>query len=475
MEQEQVYDLIVLGGGSAGLVAAKFAGRLGVKVALVEMERLGGDCTWQGCVPSKALLKVAKTAHAARSGEAYGVFTEPPTADMEKVRDYVQGVIQDVYSHETPEAVQESGVEPFIGRAVFLDPHTIEVTLETGETVKLTGKKFVITTGATPAKLPIPGLEDVPYHTYKTLFHNTTLPKRMVTIGGGPIGMEMSQAYSRLGAEVTIVTDRILQHDEPEVGETMQRLFEREGIKFEFGMVSQIEKDGDEIIVHVGDDKLITADMLLVAVGRVPNVGSLDMEKAGVKYTKQGVQAADTLRTTADHIYAAGDILGGPQFTHYAGFQGYIAARNALLPGASKGVTEVLPWATFTEPEAAHVGLTEAQARDKYGNEVSVKHFYLKNGDRSQAEHDLDGFIKVVHRNGKMLGATVVANRAGEMINEYTIALSNGWNVGGISNSMHVYPTYGQIVENVSSKMKVEQLLNGVGGQVLKVARKVLF
>ena len=474
MAQEQ-YDLIVLGGGSAGLVAAKFAGRLGVKVALVEVERLGGDCTWQGCVPSKALLKVAKTAHAARSGAYYGITTAPPTVDMVKVRDYVQGVVQDVYHHETPEAVAEDGVETFIGRAAFLDPHTIEVTLNTADTVRLTGKKFVIATGATPARVPIPGLENVPYQTYKTLFQNAVLPKRMVTIGAGPIGMEMSQAYARLGANVTIVTQKILQHDEPEVSETMQRVFENEGITFKFGTVMAVEKSGDEIIVHVGDDKLITADMLLVAIGRVPNVKSLDMEKAGVAYTNRGVQADDNLRTTADHIFAAGDILGGPQFTHYAGFQGYIAARNALLPGTSKGVTEILPWATFTEPEAAHVGLTEAQAREQYGDEISVKRFDMKDGDRSQTEHDVEGFIKVVHRNGKMLGATVVANRAGEMINEYTIALSNGWNVGGISNSMHVYPTYGQIVENVSSKMKVEQLLNGVGGKVLQVARKVLF
>lgn len=475
MAQEQVYDLIVLGGGSAGLVAAKFAGRLGVKVALVEMERIGGDCTWQGCVPSKALLKVAKTAHAARTGEAYGVFSEPPTVDMLKVRDYVQGVIQNVYRHETPEAVREAGVEPFIGKAVFTDPHTVEVTLAAGGTATLRGKKFIIATGATAATPPIPGLDSVPHHTYRTLFDNTTLPKRMVTIGAGPIGMEMSQAYSRLGAEVTIITQRVLQHDEPEVGETMQRVFEREGIAFAFGTVTRVEQAGGEIIVHVGDDQLITADMLLVAVGRVPNVASLAMEQAGVTYTARGVQTDDTLRTTADHIYAAGDIIGGPQFTHYAGFQGYVAARNALLPGASKGVTEILPWATFTEPEAAHVGLTEAQARERHGDEVGVKHFDLVNGDRSQAEHDLDGFIKVVHRNGKLLGATVVANRAGEMINEYTIALSNGWSVGAISNSMHVYPTYGQIVENVSSKMKVEQLLNGVGGKVLEVARKVLF
>jgi pyruvate/2-oxoglutarate dehydrogenase complex dihydrolipoamide dehydrogenase (E3) component len=472
---QDIYDLIVIGGGSAGLVGAKFAGGLGLKVALIEMEHIGGDCTWRGCVPSKALLKVGKTAHAARAGAHYGISTEPPTVDMHRVHDYIHSVIENIYVHETPEAVREAGVDPYIGRAQFTSPHTIDVTLNTGETVTLRGKKFVIATGATAAKLPIPGLDDVPYHTYQTLFDNTTLPRRMITIGAGPIGMEMSQAYSRLGAEVTIVTDKVLQHDEPEAGKVMQRVFEREGIRFEFGMVSQVEQNGDEITVHVGDDKLLSGDMLLVAVGRVPNVSSLNLETAGVQFTKHGIQADDNLRTTADHIYAAGDILGGPQFTHYAGFQGYVAARNALLPGASKGIKEVIPWTTFTEPEVAHVGKTEAQARDVYGDAVQVKHFDLKDGDRSQAENDIDGFIKIVHHNGKLLGATVVANRAGEMINEYTIALTNGWGVGDLSNSMHVYPTYGQIIESVSSKMKVEQLLNGIGGQVLKVARRVLF
>jgi pyruvate/2-oxoglutarate dehydrogenase complex dihydrolipoamide dehydrogenase (E3) component len=471
----QEYDLVVIGGGSAGLVAAKFAGGLGLKVAMVEMDKIGGDCTWQGCVPSKALLKVAKTAYAARAGEYYGIHTEAPTVDMERVRDYIQGVIQNVYHHETPEAVREAGVEPFIGQAKFIDPYTVNVTLENGGEVQLKGKKFIIATGSTPAKLPIPGLEDVPYHTYKTLFQNTVLPKRMITIGGGPIGLEMSQAYSRLGAKVTVITDKILQHDEPESGEAIRRVFENEGIEFVSGMVSQVEQGEDEIIVHVGDDKLVAGDMLLVAVGRVPNVYSLDMDKAGVEFTNRGIKADDNLRTTAEHIYAAGDILGGPQFTHYAGFQGSIAARNALLPGASKGVTDVLPWTTFTEPEAAHVGLTEKQARERYGSDIQIKHFDLKNGDRSQAEHDLEGFIKIVHRNGKLLGATVVANRAGEMINEYAIALQNGWGVGDLSNTIHVYPTYGQIVAAVSSKMKVEQLLNGIGGKVFQVAKRVLF
>lgn len=472
----QGYDLIVIGAGSAGLVAAKFAGGLGLKVALIEKEKIGGDCTWQGCVPSKALLKVAKTAHAARCGTKFGIHTSPPTINMSEVRDYVQSVIQEVYKHETPEEVTSAGVEVLLGAAKFINDRTLYVTLNDGTHRTITGKKFVIATGATPAKLPIPGLDTVNYHTYKTLFDNDRLPKHMITIGAGPIGMEMSQAYARLGAKVTIITDLVMQNDDPLVGEVMQRVLEKEGVIFEFGMLSKVEQQGDNITAYIGDDGTsIQGDMLLIAVGRVPNVYSLDMEAAGIEYTRRGIKVDDTLRTTVPHIYAAGDIIGGPQFTHYAGFQGAVAARNALLPGGTKGFTDILPWTTFTEPEAAHVGLTEVQAHKQFGDDFQVKHFDIKDGDRPQTENDVDGFIKIVHRNGKLLGATVVANRAGEMINEYAIALQNGWGVGDLSNTIHVYPTYGQTVAAVSSKMKVEQLLSGFGGQVLKVAKKVLF
>lgn len=468
------YDLVVIGGGSAGLVGAKFAAGLGMKVALVEREYLGGDCTWHGCVPSKALLKVAKTAHAAREGAHYGITTAAPTVDMAQVSAYIQDVIAEVYKHETPEEIEKSGVEVILGSAKFTDAHTLHVALSAGGERTVSGKKFVIATGATPAKLPIPGLDSVPYLTYRTLFANQTLPKRLITIGAGPIGMEMSQAYSRLGAQVTVVTDKIMQNDDPLVGETLRRVFEGEGVRFEIGLVERVEqRENGEIVVHV-DGRAIVGDMLLLSVGRVANVGSLDLDKAGVAYDKRGIKVDDTLRTNVPHIYAAGDIIGGPQFTHYAGFQGYVAARNAVLPGASKGITAVLPWTTFTEPEAAHVGQTEAQARAQYGDDVQIKHFDLKNGDRSRAENDLEGFIKIVHRKGKILGATVVANRAGEMINEYTTAITHNWGVGEISNTMHVYPSYGQIVATVSSKMKVEQLLNGTAGKLLNAVQRFL-
>lgn len=471
----QEYDLVVIGSGAAGLVSASFAGRMGLKTALIEKNPyLGGDCTWVGCVPSKALLHVAKTAHAARTGDKYGIFTEPPQVDMAKVRDYVQSTIQGVYQHETPEVISERGVDVILGAARFTDPYTLHVDLNDGGEQEVRGKKFVIATGASARRLPIPGLDMVDYHTNETLFDNDKLPETMVTIGAGPIGMEMSQAYNRLGANVTVVSMDVMPNDEPEVGETMKRVLESEGVNFVMSRVDRITNENGKICVHAGDE-MIMADMLLLAVGRAPNVDTLDLDKAGVRYNDFGVRVDEYLRTNQEHIFAAGDIVGGPQFTHYAGFQGSIAARNALLPGTSKGVTSVLPWTTFTEPEAAHVGLTEKQAREQYGNGFEVKMFDMAHGDRSQAEDDRQGFIKLIHRNGKLLGATVVSKRAGEMINEYSIALQNGWGVGDLANTIHPYPSYGQIVANLSSQMKVEALLNGMGGKVWNVARKVLY
>ncbi len=470
------YDMIVIGSGSAGLVAASFGGRMGLNVALIERRsHLGGDCTWVGCVPSKALLHIAKTAQAARSGSKYGLKTQAPEVDMPQVRDYIQNTIHRVYEHETPEVISERGVDVIFGAGRFVDAHTLQVEMNDGTTQTLKAKKFVIATGAEPRVPGIPGLADVPYHTNLTFFENDKLPASMVTIGGGPIGMEMSQAYTRLGVNVTVVTEKIMMNDDPAVGEHLKGVLESEGTTFLMGKVERVEKNGDKICVHTSDGNQVEAEMLLIAVGRVPNVNSLDLDKASVTYTARGIQVDDNLRTTQEHIFAAGDVVGGPQFTHYAGFQGSIAARNALLPGTSKGVTNVLPWTTFTEPEAAHVGLTEAQAKQQYGSDFQVRLFDMEEGDRAQAEDDYHGFVKIVYRNGKLLGATVVSKRAGEMINEYAIALQNGWGVGDLANTIHSYPTYGQIAANFASKMKVEALLNGVGGKVWNVARKVLY
>jgi len=321
----EIYDLIVIGAGSGGLTAAGFAARLGVKVILVEKDRIGGDCTWTGCVPSKALLKVAKVAHQTRTAGQYGIVTPVPVTDMTKVRDYIHQTIADIYQHETPEALGAKNVEVVFGAAKFVDSHTIRVGDRT-----LAGEKFIISTGAHPFIPPIPGLQDVPYVTYEQIFENDQLPERFLVIGAGPIGAEIAQAYQRLGSQVTLIDERLLLKEEPEVAEVMERVFAREGIQFVKGLVTATCQDGEESVVCVGEQEF-RGDMLLVAVGRVPNVDGLQLDKAEINYSARGIKVDSNLRTSTKHIYAVGDcVAGNHQFTHVAGGSGrqeYVIAR----------------------------------------------------------------------------------------------------------------------------------------------------
>ena len=460
------YDVIVIGGGTAGLTAAGFAAQLGVKVALIAKGPLGGDCTWTGCVPSKALLKAAKVAHTMRTASEYGITANDssPQVDMSKVRDYVRQAIADVYQHETPEHLIDQGIEVINGAAHFLDAHTIQVDEQT-----LKAKKFIIATGAKPFIPNIPGLEDVSYSTYLDLFDNDRLPKRLIVMGAGPIGVEIAQAYQRLGSQVTLVDVGILPREEPEVGEVMGKVLSREGIQFVEGLVTAARQEGDEITLNV-DEHECRGDMLLVAVGRVGVVEGLGLDKSGVAYSSKGIKVDKYLRTSVKHIYAAGDCIeGNHQFTHFAGWQAFQAVRNALLPLNDKGFNDVVPWATFTDPEVAHVGLTEAEAREKFGDGVRVTLRKLDRVDRAVTDNDRDGFIKVIHKkNGKVLGATIVAERAGEVITEYAIAIQRGLKLYDLANVIHAYPSYSMSTMRLSADVATDIVMDGVVGTVLR-------
>lgn len=462
--QSEPYDLIVIGAGTGGLTAAEFAAQLEARVALVEQDRLGGDCTWTGCVPSKALLKVAKVAHEARTADTYGLLIEPPKVDMSRVRVYVQQAMAEVYQHETPAQLTAKGIEVVIGTARFLDPHTIRVGERT-----LSAKKFIITTGAQPAVPPVLGLDSVPYLTNRQLFENDRLPERLLVMGAGPVGTEMAQAYARLGAQVTLIGPGLLPKEEPEVAEVMGRVFAREGIKFVPGLVSAARMAGEEIVLSV-DETERRGDMLLVAAGRSPNVAGLALEQAGVTYSATGIPVDTYLRTNVKHIHAAGDCVeGNYRFTHFAGWQAFQAARNALLPLKAGGFSDVVPWTTFTDPEVAHVGLTEAEARQKYGAAVKVTYRPIHRADRAVAENDRDGFIKVVHRpNGKLLGATIVAARAGEAITEFALALKRGLKLIDLAQFIHVYPTYSTPVMRLAGQVTIDGLLEGTWGGLIR-------
>lgn len=464
------YDLIIIGAGSGGLTAAGFAAQLGAKVALVEKHRVGGDCTWTGCVPSKALLKAAKVAHTARVAAQYGIFTAPPNTEMAKVREYVRNTIQQIYHHETPEALQQQGIDTILAPARFLDAHTIQAGERT-----LKAKTFLLCTGAQPFLPPLAGLRDVPFLTYEQIFDNDQLPATMIVLGAGPIGMEMAQAYQRFGAQVTVVAERLLPKEEHEVQEVMGKVFAREGLKFVWGKAVSANKDGAEIVVKTEQGGEARGALLLVAAGRKPTVQGLDLEKAGVTYSDNGIPVDDQLRTNVKNIYAAGDCLGGHQFTHFAAWQAFQAARNALLPGSSSGFTEVVPWVTFTDPEVAHVGMTEAQARAKFGDNIQSHRWEMNKTDRAVCENAQDGFIKVVSRkDGTILGATVVAARAGEAITEFIVAIRNNLKVIDLAHSMHAYPTYSTAVQQLAARVAVENVLSSATGKVLRGLSKLI-
>lgn len=465
------YDVAVIGAGSGGLVGARFAAQAGARVALIEKYRIGGDCTWTGCVPSKAIIKVAKVAHLARSAAHYGLNAAVEPVNLKTAMDYVRRSIASVYQHESPEALGKEGVEAILGQARFMDAGTLSIT--NAEGVKtITAKNIIICTGGRAAIPDVKGLADVNYITYETIFDQEVLPKHLMVLGGGPIGIEMAQAFRRLGSEVTVFQRQrqLIPKDEPEAAEVLLRVLRHEGMTVHLNTRVTAAARANGSITLQTDVGEVTGDMLLVATGRKPNVDTLDLDKAGVKYTPKGIPVDDYLQTNVKHIYAAGDVIGGPQFTHYAGYQAFKAVRNALFPGSDKGIPKTVPWTTFTDPEIAHAGLTEAEARKQYGDsDVGVRVMQMELVDRAVTESDTAGFIKVVHKkDGSVLGATVVAERAGEIIQEWELAMARDIKIADLAGSIHVYPTYAIANQQLASAYSIESFLSGTAGKLLK-------
>ncbi len=464
------YDLAIIGAGSGGLVAANFAAAAGARVALIEKHRIGGDCTWTGCVPSKALLKAAKIAHQARTASRFGLRASLEPVDLKAVMDYVRQSIATIYQHEAPEVLRSKGLDVFMGQARFTDAHTLTVGLADGETT-ITAKSIIICSGARPFTPSVEGLKDVNYLSYENIFDLDVLPERLLVMGGGPIGIEMAQAFLRLGSEVSVFQShpRLIPKDEPEAAEVLAQVLSEEGAKLYLNAKALAVSQTSIGITLRTDTGEFTGDALLVATGRTPNVDSMDLQNAGVNFTAQGIVVDDDLQTSVKNIYAAGDCLGGPQFTHYAGYQAFYAARNALFPGSSKGVVQSVPWTTFTDPEIAHAGFTEAEAREKYHDDIGVRVMQMERVDRAVTESDTAGFIKVIHKkDGTVVGATVVAERAGEVIHEWALAIAHNWKLSDLSGTIHVYPTYSIANQQLASEYSIETFLGGTTGKIMK-------
>ena len=457
------YDLAVIGGGSVGLIAAGFARKIGARVILLERDRIGGDCTWTGCVPSKSLLRVAKAANEMHQAARFGLTPHEPAIDMVRVREYLRSTIERIYAGTTPEALQRKGIDVAFGQAAFADTRHIVI----GER-RIRARKIIIGTGARPSIPAIDGLDAVPFSTYRDIFENDRLPARLAVAGGGPIGVEIAQAYQRLGVRVTMFAERLLPKEELEAADIVRNVLQREGVAIVAERVRSVERRGDAILVR-SDRAEEQCDMLLVAAGRRPALDGLNLDAAGVRFSDRGIQVNDRLQTSAKHIYAAGDVLGGPQFSHVAGWQGFQAVRNALLPGSGSGFSSVVPRVTFCDPEVAQAGMTEAEARAGRAGDIVARSWPIEREDRAVCDDDLDGILKIItSRKGVILGATIVGHRAGEAIMELVLAMKHGISIDDLAGTMHPYPTYASGVQLLASDMAVDRALTGPAGFLIR-------
>lgn len=474
------YDLTIIGGGSAGLVLAVAGAKLGKKTALVEKHKLGGDCLWTGCVPSKAILKSAHIAHHIKSAEHYGITVGDVSVDFQRVMQHVrsaQGTIE--REHDNPERFRELGVDIIFGSGHFDSPRSFIVEdSEKQGTTSLTSKKYVISTGSRPAAPPIPGIESINYLDSHNVWEIGKLPQTLLVAGAGPIGVELGQAFHRLGAEVTIVqrSNRILPREEHVVSHRMLECLRAEGISILLNTnlheVTDAVPNHDEnrrapingnysvVLDTRGEKRELTVDQILIATGRNPNVEGLGLERIGVRVGKHGIEVNEKLQTSVKNIYAAGDVIGHYLFTHVAAFQAQRIIRNIFFPGAASIDYAVVPWTTFCDPEVARCGLTEAEARRKYGD-VDVFTVDFKDVDRAVAEGETEGFIKIVATKwtGKILGVHLIGPRAGEILHEFVLAMKAGISLRKLTSIIHVYPTYSSIVWQVAGKWLAEGTL----------------
>jgi pyruvate/2-oxoglutarate dehydrogenase complex dihydrolipoamide dehydrogenase (E3) component len=470
------HDLIVIGGGAAGLTAAGMGASLGARTLMIERHRLGGDCTWTGCVPSKTLLHVAKTVHAARAAARFGITPDAGELDFSAVRKHIHSVREEVYyDADRPEIFHAMGVETAFGQAAFLDERTVRVSSD-GDSRDYSAGRILIAAGAGPLVPSIDGLSDVSYLTSETIFEIDRLPRQLVIVGGGPIGTEMAQAFRRLGAQVTVLdeAERILANDNDELAAMLQTQLEQEGVQYTLRAnvtTARREEAGIVLTAEVGGEtKTIRGDALLLAVGRRPNLQGLNLEGAGIAYTDRGITVDDRCRTNQKHIFAAGDITGRYQFTHMSEHMAKVAVSNALLRLPLKMDTGNVPWVTYTDPELAHVGARES---DLQKDDIShtVYHFPYSRIDRAVTEDETTGMIKVFAKrwNGKILGASILGAGAGEIICEFSLAMRNGISLRQIADTIHPYPTMGLGARRAADQWYVQKQSKGIVRMIQRV------
>lgn len=467
-DKKNKFDLVIIGGGVAGLVAASGAAQLGARVALVDKSgSLGGDCLHAGCVPTKRLVHSAKVASTLRRSSEFGIEAGPVNVNFPMVMERMREVRDEIGEHDDPERFRKMGVKVFFGSGHFTDPGTFEVNGD-----RLKGRKFLIATGTRPKLPSIDGLEEAGVLTNETALRLIRLPDSMVILGGGPIAMEFAQVFARLGSKVTVVEKKgkILPREDVELSNALKDILLSEGITIDTCKdlvvkgVKGVNGKKELIVGCAEGERSYKVDDVMVAIGRVPNVDGLALEAAGVEYDKRsGIKVDSYLRTTQKNIYACGDVVGDFHFTHVAEYQSGIAMSNALFPFKRKVDYRVVPWVTFTDPELARVGLTEDEARIKYGEgNVKVYRHYFKDTDRAVLEGEGKGLIKLVcDKKGGLLGAHILGPGGGELLHEYVLAMQARVPITKISRSIHVYPTVAQAVKRASDQYYREKLFTG--------------
>lgn len=445
-------DLVIIGAGSAGLSAAAGAAMLGLKVVLFEKGEMGGDCLNTGCVPSKALISAAKYAAAARESSKFGVTSGHPVTDWSKVKAHIEKTIETIAPVDSQERFEGLGVTVIREHAYFTNPRTVA-----SDSVIVNARRIIIATGSTAAVPPIPGLDQVKYLTNETIFSINELPRHLIILGGGPIGMEMAQAFVRLGSDVTLIEmDRVLARAEPEHAVLARQALADEGVTIlEGSKATEVSQSGSAINVTTETDSktsTLTGTHLLVAAGRRPVLDGLALEAGGVETDRGGIRVSDKLRSTSNsRVWALGDIAGKGQFTHLAGWHASVFVRRAFFKQGSTSSSLPLPAVTYTSPEVAQVGLTEAEARDKYGDDIAVSRFDFDENDRAIAEGKTTGECKLVIRKGKLVGASIVGEGAGDIIQLAGFAMSNGMKLQSLTNFISPYPTRTEVIKRAAS------------------------
>ncbi len=460
-EQEISADICIIGGGSGGLSVAAGAVQMGASVVLFERGLMGGDCLNYGCVPSKAMLAAGHAAAAARGAARFGVSLPEPNVDFGKVHAHVRDVIAGIEPHDSVERFEELGVRVIQAQATFADARTI-----TGGGFRVQARRFVIATGSSAMIPPIAGLDSTPYLTNESIFDLTERPDHLFVVGGGPIGCELAEAHRNLGADVTLIeAARLLGNEDEEAADVLRAHLTGIGVSLIEGAVVK-QTAGSEGSVRLtverdGAQQQIEGSHLLVAAGRSPNINGLGLEAAGIKHGRAGIEVDAGLKTSNRKVYAIGDVAGGLQFTHVAGYHASIVIRSALFRMPAKADHTAVPRVTYTDPELAHVGLLEREARAQHGEKLRVLKWPYQENDRARAERTTDGFIKVMTlKNGKVLGATIVGKGAGDLIQTWAMVIAQKIKIGAVASSIVAYPTLGEIGKRAAGSFFTETLFS---------------